>query len=768
MNDIYTINKPQNNLEVVLQLPLSTLEIPIRVKNLLVQLKIETVVDARDYLENTKISIKGISDKSIEESSHIISEFIKKSQVLSIRELEDIKDKRTSLLFRDDPDLCKTIDSICYKVIDFIFHKGGIRNTDIINKRFALNGNKKYTLEEIGDFYDLTRERVRQVEAKIIKTIRNILLENDNKKLKSPESISKTFKHILEDIYDLGNIVSEKSIISILRDKYKYDCSDKCNLELLLEIIGFEKLTSTNNSPYLKIDSIFYRKNKITPKQITKIISSIGKVAKCPSSFTLFDLVIYLKRAKIKSISNTDIINILDSSTCIRNLGGETFQIELFCLANASDKAFRILIDSGKPLHYREITKRINIFEIPISGEPLNHRNITGQMVQDNRFTPIGKSGRWGLSEWESVQNISAKDLMINALHSKGEPMTPKEIHDEVIKTRKRIPLRSIKSYLSNHRDIFCRIDKGVYGLKVWNLKEYQYISPSSNKPSLDDAAKLLFKTNNSLRFAEAIRELMDITGLAQPTIRQNIRESEHFSFSKAPTGKGLIITCINPNFESLSEVNSKGTLRDKIHEEIRTVLYTHPNQAYLKGELYKIISEQVECIKPTFYSYLSEMKDISSYKNDGKVYSIFELDEPKENLDIETSQLVISEELSTNLNRALSKLNIEEIDIGLFELGRIFESELKQYLLAAKEKGLIQVSNNDLSSLVKMITCVVREGIISKGYYLHLLREERNARAHGEIPTENQRQNLMNKAPYLVEKFIEYIEFFNQKKTEI
>ena len=43
--------------------------------------------------------------------------------------------------------------------------------------RFGLNGNEPLTLEAIGDKYDLTRERIRQIENKALKTIKRLNLK---------------------------------------------------------------------------------------------------------------------------------------------------------------------------------------------------------------------------------------------------------------------------------------------------------------------------------------------------------------------------------------------------------------------------------------------------------------------------------------------------------------------------------------------------------------------------------------------------------------
>ena len=49
----------------------------------------------------------------------------------------------------------------------------GEREADILRFYFGLNGNQPHTLEEIGDEFGLTRERVRQIKEKAIKKLKN-------------------------------------------------------------------------------------------------------------------------------------------------------------------------------------------------------------------------------------------------------------------------------------------------------------------------------------------------------------------------------------------------------------------------------------------------------------------------------------------------------------------------------------------------------------------------------------------------------------------
>jgi RNA polymerase primary sigma factor len=78
------------------------------------------------------------------------------------------------LLSKDSPSPDKTLltDSL-RKEIERVLSTLTYREANIIRLYFGLNGKHAHTLEEIGEEFSLTRERVRQIKEKAIKRLKN-------------------------------------------------------------------------------------------------------------------------------------------------------------------------------------------------------------------------------------------------------------------------------------------------------------------------------------------------------------------------------------------------------------------------------------------------------------------------------------------------------------------------------------------------------------------------------------------------------------------
>lgn len=272
----------------------------------------------------------------------------------------------------------------------------------------------------------------------------------------------------------------------------------------------------------------------------------------------------------------------------------------------------------------------------------------------------------------------------------------------------------------------------------------------------------------NPIPFPELIRAVMSATGLKQARVRYRILQCPHLDVQERQGLRCKSVSCKDIDFEFGRVGEVRELLRDKVQVEIRSILCESPNVPMKKGDLYKAVLRNVSCLRPTFYHYLEEMSDIRSFRQGNEHYAVYEHKEEVERIEIRLDGYNIGHGLESELERALNRLTLEEVDIGLFELGRIFENCLRAYLSCAHENSVINVRRKDTDSLANMINCVVREGVVTKGHHLDTLREERNSRAHGETPSAEEQKSLFNKAHYIADLFVKYIVFLDEKRAEI
>lgn len=79
------------------------------------------------------------------------------------------------------------------------------RESEIIQLRFGLDGSRPLTLEEVGEKFDITRERVRQIQNIAIHKMRRIMTENERQRSKEEvqeERIEQKKMEVLQEFFD--------------------------------------------------------------------------------------------------------------------------------------------------------------------------------------------------------------------------------------------------------------------------------------------------------------------------------------------------------------------------------------------------------------------------------------------------------------------------------------------------------------------------------------------------------------------------------------
>jgi len=642
------------------------------------------------------------------------------------------------------------------------------RDFDILDKRFALIGASNYTLEDLGTYYDLTRERIRQIEARAIKELDQLLRgELRTKGWEIASVLRAEYMETVDQLRTSSLIVLEEQVDSLFLSKYDEQLSPGFR-DVFMEVAGFARLPRSIDGFRGNIKSCWCATDQYKAKEIPPIFRALDIIFGDPAKpLSLFDLTIKAKKAAKAKVSNQS-LEIAISACSDLELIDDEVRVKLQSLRSAADKSFRILDASNKPMHYSAITREINLLQKDSAQfRPLKEVNVKNQLVADSRFVPVGRSGEWGLSTWKDLSTDTIVDTISHILHKAGAPMKFADIVSAVKQMRPDASKNSVSVYL-NQKDAFSRVGKAEYALAVWRLPQAQTDTRIRNvgADNIISVVKTAFGENDSVPFPKLIQAVRDHTKLSEASARQRLLAFPFLQMRSIEGQKHKSVYLVGSLEEAATSQAEKVLLRTRVQEEALAVLKEQPNEPLKKGDLYSEVCKTVKCQRPTFYRYLSEMQEVRQFKEGNQYFAVFEHEEDVTRIDIDLAGYTLDPTLEKELKRPLSKLTVDEVDIALFELGLLFENKLREFLNAARSEGTITISSKDMGRLTDMVNCVVREGVVTTGHHLNTLREERNKRAHGTIPTLQERQRLFNKAHYVADLFVKYIVLFHDKKN--
>ena len=743
-----------------------------RAKNALIRRDINTVGQVIELGYWGIVGLSQVGEKLADEIVNTLAEYcqvqlevLKQSIVTVQLHLEVTPDEK--------PNLIRLIVPLTKALLDSYNDQRGFK---FLKYYYGLNGNETYILQDIGDAEGLSRERIRQINKQNIQRLNLVLF---GKKGAEDRIVSKHLVSEAIDLYKFLNnqegILSEREILEIVKERYgqAVDVKELNNLKFLLNVFGFKELAQRRSG---------YTGSEVKAWQIDgsleaeKIWQALGNLYQVLDSAVVplsdFELKMQVIRRRKKKLEDVHIVNALRICPDIEVVNSNSYQLKFERLSSLADQGYRILWEAGKPLHYREILREIN-HRLVRAGFPASgySRSLINQMVNDTKFEPIGRSGQWKLSEWERVHTQTTVDLMKEYLHLKKTSAKINEIHDYVVSKRPNIPKQSVITYL-HQKDDFVRVSPSQYALAVWGDKPAPKKSNTHIKDRLAPVIKNVMKEmpGQTMPLNELVQLLQDHTGILPRNIYNWLNRSTLIQIEpKSGHNRNKIVKYV----EDKSKENvllQKKTIMKTVQEEIEKYLKEQSNKKALVANVGAHVMKVTGCRKQTFYNYLSRMENVKKESVSGKLYCYLVEDGDTKNDRMVFLQLsqVADEYLRENITRAVGLLNVNTVDVGLFQLGKIFENELKMFLIVAQQEGTFLVVKNDLARLVNMIDCVVREGIIEKKTQLTFLREERNERAHGAIPQTHEREALMRYAPFLAGLYIDHIIIFHQERLKI
>jgi hypothetical protein len=346
------------------------------------------------------------------------------------------------------------------------------KESDILSRRYGLLGKKRETLEQIGKYYDITRERIRQIEMATVKKLKD--LKNFRQEVENAE------QHITRLLENNGGIMEEKHLLGELNYFGHNDESHNQSAHFILSNLLNHKIETINSDSDLltgwKLPLVPTDLVKQVINELTSIIEDEKNLIKLEKLVQLFQQREFYKKnhqelANLKIGASEEqleqeIDKILHSYLRIaknidHNILGEwglsSWQTVL--PKRMSDKVYLILRKIGKPLHFTEITNLIN--ETGFDKKIAYPATIHNELILDDRFVLVGR-GIYALKEW-GYQPGTVIDIIVDILKKAEKPLTKEEIIKEVLGQR---IVRKSTIYLAlTNKEKIKKLPDGTYTL---------------------------------------------------------------------------------------------------------------------------------------------------------------------------------------------------------------------------------------------------------------------------------------------------------------
>lgn len=298
------------------------------------------------------------------------------------------------------------------------------RQKEVLVGRFALVGGEKETLASLGEKYDITRERVRQIEEEAIRLARE--------KLSGEKAVAEILANIDSHLKNLGGLRKDELFVRELRDLLKDENLHHWHLRFLSEVSALPLFYPSDDDFH-----DFWYLDKKTIALVSRFVSQLEKLVSDKKD----DLIVnkkfdaYFNKA-IKSYDLPDFVG-LNYLSVSRRFSLNPFgdwglrDWEEINPRTVREKAYLVLKKQDKPMHFREIAETIN--KVNFGGRPAHPQTVHNELIKDQRFTLVGR-GTYGLKE-RGFMPGTAREIISQILKKHG-PLSTKQIIDLLSKQR--------------------------------------------------------------------------------------------------------------------------------------------------------------------------------------------------------------------------------------------------------------------------------------------------------------------------------------------
>lgn len=508
----------------------------------------------------------------------------------------------------------------------------------IIQRRFGLMDVEKLTLEDIAGAYNLSRERVRQLEEKALKVLQQVLVEQLY--TGKPYQVHSDVQQMISMIRNIveaeqSKVILETKLFERICQKFKVEAKKtKSSLFLVLTLMGIERIEF--DYPYSVPAWGYFDREKRN-----MLINGVKRLddlltQKSPLSYSDFDIIASLnkKAKKSEKITLAHLPWLIELCTSIERREDGLVWGKFECLKGRGNQVERLLFEAGAPRSVGDLARTINHRVVSFGQRPVAETNLGNQLVGDDRFIPIGRSGMWSLRSWEHVHTKNIVSLMEQFLIMQNKPATVEDIYSYVSE-RRRVSKNSIITYLVSEKERFCKVSTATWGLATWSDT---ITSDVWNTEQIADFVAELFKKFKTREMdyrivKEALMEEAKIgAGTAQALLNFN-------PVIKTRNGKksGERVAIFQPNYRHILaepeafNVRSKQSALPRIEAKVRSILESAPGRQMSMIDLIRELQKQEGYAESTLYNYIAQIHFIERLEGTNHNQKICHLKEVRE-----------------------------------------------------------------------------------------------------------------------------------------
>ncbi len=294
------------------------------------------------------------------------------------------------------------------------------RASDVIMNRFGLNSDgERKTLEEIGKKYNITRERVRQLEDAALKLI---------KKSSAFKAEQAVFDELKQLMHKLGSIVAEHEFLPyISKDK---ETQNHIHFFLVLGDVFKKHREDEHFHARWSVDDGMAEKVHDALRRLYASLKDEDLIPETEMIKKFFDQMKDLaEQYRDEEIAKRWLSM---SKTIAKNGLGEWGKATSpnIRTRGVKDYAFLVMRRNGSPMHFKEVADAIS----KTFGKKTHYATCHNELIKDSRFVLVGR-GMYALAEWGYKAGI-AREVIQDILKREGAPMSKDEVVKRVMKER--------------------------------------------------------------------------------------------------------------------------------------------------------------------------------------------------------------------------------------------------------------------------------------------------------------------------------------------